>query len=111
MIIRIISDDQNQDEDDRHDRTDDKQQLRLPSSSTKLIDRTQLHRPRSIRYRQYQSTGTAADRNVGYFYITSSIVTIGCVTQPTIQGITTRICRLSHKRPLRFSISLVVHIL
>jgi hypothetical protein len=87
---------------------DDKQQLRLPSSSMKPIDRTQLHQSQSIHYNQYRSTGTAADRNDGYYYITSSIVTIGCVTQPTIQGITTRIGRLSGQAPLRFPIWLVV---
>jgi hypothetical protein len=33
----------------------------------------------------------AADRNVGYYYITRPIVTIGCVTEPTIKGPTARI--------------------
>jgi hypothetical protein len=92
MTPRIISDDRNQDEDNRHDHTDDKQQLRLPSSSTKPIDHT-----------QYRLNGTAADRNVGYYYITHSIVTIGCVTQPKIQGLTTRIGRFSGQAPASIS--------
>jgi hypothetical protein len=46
-----------------------------------------------------RSTATTVDRKVGYYYITSSIVTIGCVRQPKIQGATTHIDQLLGQAP------------
>jgi hypothetical protein len=41
-----------------YDRNNERQQLRLPSSAKKPIDRTQLHRSQSIQYNQYRSIRT-----------------------------------------------------